>query len=304
MMTISQRRIVVVLNTGSGGGAAEAARDVLRPIFSDAGIATDYVMLDGDTDLRAALDEALTTPADGVVAGGGDGTVNSVADAIRGRGVALGVLPLGTLNHFARDLGIPQELAAAAAVIADGHTIPVDAGEVNGRIFLNNSSVGLYARIVSLRERYHARGPAKWLVATWATMNVLRRSRPLVVRIKVDGREVIRRTPLIFIGNNEYRMEGLQAGSRESLTGGSLALYVVKTDGQWRLLRLAWRVVVGTARQSGELAMVAVSEAMIDVPAGGNRQTVSVAIDGEVTAVDFPLEYRSLPVMFQVFVPR
>jgi diacylglycerol kinase family enzyme len=296
--------MIVVLNAGSGAGAADAARALVEPVFAAAGIASEFVMLDGEADLRSQLAAALETPAYAVVAAGGDGTVNSVADAIRGHAVSFGVLPLGTLNHFARDLGIPLELADAAEVIAAGHTIPVDAGEVNGRVFLNNSSVGLYARIVALRERYQARGPAKWLVAAWATLNVLRRSRPLLVRIHVDGHEVVRRTPLIFIGNNEYRMEGLQAGSRGSIARGLLALYVVKTDGQWKLLRLAWRVLCGTAQQSGELAMITVREARIELPAGTHRRTISVAIDGELTAIDVPLEYRSMPAQFNVFVPQ
>ena len=303
-MTQPARRIIVVLNAGSGSGTAETAQDVLTPTFLAGGLAPQFIVLAAGVDLKGELEAALQAPVYAVVAGGGDGTVNSVADIIRGREIALGVLPLGTLNHFARDLGIPLELPAAVQVIVDGHTTAIDAAEVNGRVFVNNSSVGLYARIVALRERYHARGPAKWIVAAWATMTVLRRSRPLLVQIEVEGRQVLRRTPLIFIGNNEYRMSGLQAGGRESLARGTLAVYVVKTDGQWKLLRLAWRVVSGTARQSGELAMVTALQARIDVPSGGRRSSIPVAIDGEVAPIELPLEYRALPAAFRVFVPR
>lgn len=295
--------MVIVLNAGSGAGGADDARTILDPILAEGNIAAEYVVLSPTLNLRAALDDALRTPAEAVVAGGGDGTVNSVADIIHDRDVPLGVLPLGTLNHFARDLGIPVELAEAARVLVNGQRRRVDAAAVNDRVFVNNSSVGLYARVVALRTRYKARGPAKWLVASWATLSVARRSRPLRVRIEVDGRAVVRTTPLLFIGNNAYRMEGLQAGGRDAMDTGRLALYVVKTDGVLNLLRLAWRVVLGTAHDSRELAMVSVATARIELADGSARDQVTVAIDGEVTPIELPLEYRSMPGALEVLVP-
>ena len=151
-------RVLVVLNAGSGDGSAESAAETLRRIFAETGRELHVVMLTHDVDLLRVIDDAIADGVTVIVAGGGDGTVNGVANAIAGRGVAFGVLPLGTLNHFARDLGIPILLEDAARVILAGHTISVDTADVNGRLFLNNSSVGLYPRIVQLRERYRARG--------------------------------------------------------------------------------------------------------------------------------------------------
>lgn len=289
----------IILNAGSGDGAAESARDTLQSLFAAAGHEVTVTLVHSSDDLRVAVQDALRRNADTIVAGGGDGTVNGVAQLMVGQAAHLGVIPLGTLNHFARDLGIPLDLREAAQIILHGATMRVDVGEVNGRYFLNNSSLGVYPRIVQLRERYKARGVLKWFVAAWATLRVMSANRPLRVRIQVDGRDVDRTTPLVFIGNNEYRMAGFDAGSRESLVGGALALYVVKTDGKWRLLRLVWRILTGTAQRSGELAMVRTTDATIVT----SRSPLPVAVDGEVESMRAPLHYRIRPAALHVRVP-
>lgn len=303
-MTIPSRSALVILNGGSGAGGAGDARDIVVRVLGARGISAHCETLEDVTDLDATVARAVQGGVTLVVAGGGDGTVNAVANAIRPHDVQFGVLPLGTLNHFARDLGIPLELEAALEVIADGHTAAVDAAEVNGRLFLNNSSVGMYPRIVRLRERYKGRRLGKWVVAAWATMRVTRTGRPLRVQLRAEGAEVTRITPLVFVGNNAYRMAGLDAGSRESLQEGTLGLYVVKTMGQWRLLRLVWRILARTAQRSGELAMVRTPAATIDVPADASVARLEVALDGEVVFLDLPLAYRSLPGALTVCVPR
>ncbi len=301
-MTNTPVRIVCVLNRGSGSGTADTAERRVRERCAAAGCAVHFIHLDAGSDLAGELSRALETPAQAVVAAGGDGTVNGVASAILDRGIPLGVLPLGTLNHFASDLALPDDLDAAIDVILGGQTTMVDVGEVNGHIFLNNSSLGLYARIVQLRERYQARGVTKWLVAVWATLGVTRGSSAFRVRITAEGRDVVRRTPLVFIGNNAYRMAGIDAGSRASLTDGALAVYVVKTDGRPGLMRLVWRILAGTAVGSDELALLRVQRATIDVPHRAQASTTAIAIDGEVTRVTLPLEYVMRPRALSVCV--
>lgn len=298
-MNVTRPFTAIILNAGSGDGAAESARDTLQSLFTAAGHDVTVTLVQSGGDIRAAVQDALNRNAQTIIAGGGDGTVNGVAQLMVGHSAHLGVLPLGTLNHFARDLDIPLDLREAAQVILDGTSLRVDVGEVNGRFFLNNSSLGLYPRIVQLRERYKARGAFKWLVAIWATLRVIGASRPLRVRLHIDGRDVVRTTPLVFIGNNEYRMAGFDAGSRESVVGGQLALYVVKTDGQWRLLRLVWRILTGTAQRSGELALVRATEATIKT----SRSTLLVAVDGEVELMNAPLRYRIRAAALTVHVP-
>ena len=297
------RRVAVVLNAGSGDGSAEAARALIEQLFSEAGQQVQITLIRSGDDLGLALDAAIADNVDVIVAGGGDGTANTVANAIVTHDITLGVLPLGTLNHFARDLGVPADLRQAVEHIVAGYSIQIDAGEVNGRIFLNNSSVGLYPRIVQLRERYRARGFEKWIVAAWATLRVTRKPRALRMQIGLDGRDAMRTTPLIFIGNNEYRMSGFDAASRESLTGGRLALYVVKEDTRWAFVRLVWRILVGTATDTGALTMSVGSSATIDLPVDASINELPVAVDGEVTTLTLPLRYRIRPAALRVIVP-
>ena len=302
-MTNPKTRVAVVLNAGSGDGSAEQAAALLATLFSEVGYEFRIDLLKAGDDLPKAIDRAIADKVDIIVAGGGDGTVNSVVNAIAGHDITLGVLPLGTLNHFARDLGLPIAMEEAAHVIVAGHTTQIDVGEVNGRLFVNNSSVGLYPRIVQLRERYRASGVEKWVVAAWATLRVTRQQKPLRMKIEAAGRDAVEMTPLVFIGNNEYRMAGFDAGSRESLRGGKLALYVVKGTGRWQLFQLVWRILAGTATESGALAMATAIDAIIDVPFDDRVTQLAVAVDGEVTTLDLPLRYSIRAGALRVIVP-
>jgi diacylglycerol kinase family enzyme len=246
--------------------------------------------------MQRAVEDGCTT----LIAGGGDGTINTAASVILGRPVQLGVLPLGTLNHFAKDLGIPLELDAAAEVVLNGRECRVDVGEVNGRIFINNSSLGLYPAIVRLRERHQASGLGKWVAALWASLTVMRRNPFMAVRILAEGETVVRRTPFVFVGNNEYRMAGLGAASRDSLAAGHLAVYVLNADRREGLLRLGLQVLLRGAEQVKELDLLTVEEATIEM----RRPRLQVALDGEVVVLQSPLEYRIRPSALQVMVPE
>jgi diacylglycerol kinase family enzyme len=247
-------------------------------------------------------DQARRAVADGcrtAVAAGGDGTVNAVASALVGADdVPLGVLPLGTLNHFAKDLGIPLDLEPAVRLITQGVRRQVDVGEVNGAVFVNNSSIGVYPRIVALRSRRQASGMGKWIAALWASLTVLRRRPFMGVRIRTAEETLLRRTPFVFVGNNEYRMAGIRAGSRESLTGGRLAVYVMHAERRRSLLLLGWRVLLRGVERVPELELFPVEEAVIET-----RRRVSVALDGEVRAMTPPLTYRIRPLALTVIAP-
>jgi diacylglycerol kinase family enzyme len=291
--------IAVILNPASGSGDAETAVQKITEIFAARNAEATVTPARGGSALRSAAEAAVEAGCRILVAGGGDGTVNAVAGAVVGRDVRFGVLPLGTLNHFAKDLGIPLDLSEAIGVVLDGRVQAVDLGEVNGRIFLNNSSIGVYPRIVEMRNRYGGRGPAKWAAALWATLTVLRRRPFLGVRIETPDQAVVRRTPFVFVGNNQYQMTGLRAGSRESLTGGRLAVYVMNASARRGLLQLAWQVFWRGADRVRELDLLLVEEATIDT----RRRTLQVALDGEVIALNSPLRYRSLPAAIRVTVP-
>lgn len=283
--------LALLINPGSGSGSEAAAPERIVGMFAEHGRVAWAVPIGKGEDIGAAARSAVRDGCRVLVAGGGDGTVSAVAGAVVGTEVPLGVLPLGTLNHFARDLGIPQELPGAVEVVVRERLRQVDVGEVNGRIFLNNSSLGVYPRIVELRSRHGGRGPAKWLAALWATLAVLRRRPFLTVRILTPEEEVVRRTPFLFVGNNEYRMSGLHPAARESLSGGVLALYVMDASHRGSLLRLGWDVLRHGPERVRELDLLRVTEAVVET----SRSQPKVALDGEVAGLGSPLRFRSRP---------
>ncbi len=296
---MSRAHIAVVLNASSGHGTAPKVAERLKVIFAEAGREARVTLAKGGTEISAAIRRAVEEGCEALVVGGGDGTINSGASAVVGREIPLGVLPLGTLNHFAKDLGIPLDLEEAARVVLGGVVCKVDVGEVNGRIFLNNSSLGVYPAIVRLREKYQATMGGKWIAALWAALTVLRRRPFMAVRIVAEGETIVRRTPLVLVGNNEYQMSGIQAGSRESLARGRLALYVLNAEQRPGLLRLAGQVLLKGAGQVKEVDLITVEEATIET----RRHRLQVATDGEVFSLESPLNYRIRPGALRVLVP-
>lgn len=291
--------IAVVLNdrSGSGGYADKVGR--LEKIFAEAGREARITVARGGNQLRDEAERALRNGCEVLVAGGGDGTMNTLASLLVGSDIPLGVLPMGTLNHFAKDLGIPLDLEQAATVVLHGALCRVDVGEVNGRLFLNNSSLGVYPAIVRLRERYRAGGLGKWIAAFWAGLAVLRRNPFMAVRLIVEEQKVVRRTPFVFVGNNEYRMEGLHAGSRASLVNHQLAVYILNAERRIGLLRLGLQVLVKGIGQVKELDLITAPEATIET----RRSRLQVALDGEVMVLETPLKYRVKPAALRVHVP-
>jgi diacylglycerol kinase family enzyme len=235
-----------------------------------------------------------------VVAAGGDGTVSAVASAIVGTQATLGVLPLGTLNHFAKDLGIPLDLDAAVENIIHGVPKLVDVGEVNGRIFVNNSSIGIYPAIVQRRARHQFRGVSKWAAFARAIYAVLRRMPHFHASLhadeKFDGTD---RTPFIFVGNNPYRTSGLQIGERQRLDSGWLWVCSAPNADRATLIKMALRALVGRTTP-GELKVIEAKELWVQTRT--NRR-VKVANDGEVFATRSPLHYRIRPEALRVLVP-
>ena len=293
--------IAVIINCSAGSGHEQSLADSLRDKFAAHGLQAEVTLAHGGEDIIASARAALERGVGTIVAGGGDGTMNAVASVVAGSKVRFGVLPMGTLNHFAKDLGVPLEQDEAIRNIAEGEVRPVDVGEVNERIFLNNSGLGLYPDIVRDREKQQRRlGRGKWPAALWATLSALRRYPFMSIRLTLDDAMHMRRTPFVFIGNNEYTMEGLSIGERNRLDGGRLSLYVAQHTGRLGLLRLAWRALRGRLAQERDFDVV-LTDAM---EIGLRRRRIRVATDGEVTVMLTPLRYRIRPGALNVIVPR
>jgi YegS/Rv2252/BmrU family lipid kinase len=294
-------RIALILNVRSGPGHGPEGRQRLERLFREAGLEPAvFVVRDGEQ-ARAATGRALETGARIVVAAGGDGTVSAVAAGLRGKDAALAVVPVGTLNHFARDLGIPQDPAEAIAAISRGVRIGVDVGEVNERIFINNASLGIYPDIVRDRTRQQRRlGRGKYWAMLWATLAVLRRSPFVRMRMEIEGHDTVEcKSPFVFVGNNDYVMEGFSIGTRSSLRDGCLSVYTTRRRGRLALLGLAVRALVGRLHQARDFSNVHASRLRIET----RHRRLWVATDGELNAMTTPLEFRVLPGALRVIVP-
>ncbi|MBC5767375.1 diacylglycerol/lipid kinase family protein [Ramlibacter albus] len=289
----------LVVNAGAGKGDCEAlARDVLEQLGS-AGIDVDLALAESGEEVVAGAKRAVAQGVDFVAAGGGDGTQSAVASVLAGTGIAQGVLPMGTLNHFAKDLGIPLDLREATGVIVRGHAKAVDVGEVNGRTFINNSGLGLYPDIVLDREAQRRRlGKGKWRALASAIVHAARRYPMLAVHVQAQEQRIVRHTPFVFVGNNVYTMEGFAIGERAVLDAGKLSLYIAQQPGRFRLFVMALSALFHRLEQARDFDVVEGTEFEIH-----SRETrMRVSTDGEVAKMETPLVYRVRPRALRVLV--
>jgi YegS/Rv2252/BmrU family lipid kinase len=291
--------IICILNGAAGSRYALQAKDQLPDLFRRHGVEARILVARNGGDIGALARRAVEEGSAVVVAGGGDGTMNGVAGALVGTETAMGILPLGTLNHFAKDLKIPLDIEAAVATIVMGPLTRIDVGEVNGRIFLNNSSLGIYPWIVRERQKEESKGSRKWGAFGRAVISVLHRYSLLQVHLRVDDQEEREaNTPFVFVGNNNYESTGLNIGHRKALDSGQLWVCRAPPASRSKLLLLALQHLVGTPQDS-DLAIFEAQEVSVRTKAA----RLAVAIDGEVTFLDTPLSYRTRPRALDVIVP-
>ncbi|HEX3501371.1 MAG TPA: diacylglycerol kinase family protein [Stellaceae bacterium] len=299
-----RQMVVVILNVKGGSvvGHDAETRDQIVQAFVTHGIVAEVILSSGKTMAHIARDQVRRGAGvpSSIVAGGGDGTVRTIAQELAGGTVALGILPLGTLNHFARDLGLPLDIPGAVSVIAGGVTATVDAAEVNGRIFVNNSSIGFYPTMVRDRDRQiRQTRRAKWLAMALALLHVLRR--PIARRLTIEAADLVtpHRTPFAFIGNNVYDTTLPALGRRATLSGGELCLFVAKPRGRLGVLGLLLRAAFGRLDQAGDFEQHRVKT----VTVRSRHRHLTVALDGEICRLHTPLRYRIRPAALRVLVP-
>lgn len=286
----------VLINRG-GGSAGD--QSLVRKALAAAGIDGAPQWLDA-IELRRAAESAVAGGSDLVIAGGGDGTVSCIAGALAGTRTRLGILPLGTLNHFARDLGIAVKLDEAARQIATGRERLVDLAEVNGRLFVNNSAIGLYPLMVIDREAQQTRlGRSKRLAMAVAAARTLLRfsSRTLTLTVNDSTQQVD--TPLLFVGNNRYRLEMPGAGTRERLDGGELCVVVLRRTSRLGFLAATVRALLGRHRDLDVVQVEDVNQLRVD----SSRPSLAISLDGETEDMETPLTYRIRPKALRVIAP-
>ena len=281
--------VPVLIN--SGGGAASADPDIAKTVeaaLREAGVAARVELLTGD-DCTVRLSALAEREEPLVVVGGGDGTISAAASALAGTETRLGILPLGTLNHFARDLSIPTELAAAAELIAAGTERRVDVAEMNGRVFINNSAIGLYPLMVIDRDLQQKRlGRSKKLAMVVASVRTLARFGHQRLTLTVNDEKERVDTPLLFVGNNDYRIDLGAPGQRESLEDGQLCVMVMRKKTRRGLIAASVRALFNRARDDDMEKVDGVERLRVST----GRSILPVSLDGEVVAAAPPLEYR------------
>jgi diacylglycerol kinase family enzyme len=299
-------RFIVLVNAASGTverKGVETLRDSLAAAFAARGAFASVAFVSSDDLSRVAqesVERARREGLDGIVVGGGDGTVRAVAAELVRAHLPLGVLPLGTLNHFAKDIGMPATVDEAVAVICAGHTRAVDVGEVNGEIFINNSGIGLYPFLVLDRDRRRMRlRMTKWTAMLLAALRLWRRFPLRRLVISVEGRTEPFRTPVVFVGNNEYGLSFSALGKRERLDAGTLWIVVSKARRPAALLWVAIRAALGFVDRDRGLEVAQASSAEIR----SRARKLLVALDGEVAVMRPPLRYRIRPGALRVFAP-
>lgn len=288
-----------VVNAAAGSSDAQTKRDLIETALREAGRRGQVLFCRPDelANLahRAATQAKATQTA--VVAVGGDGTVNTVAQAAHALGCAMGVVPQGTFNYFARTHGIPADPVEAVQRVLQCAPMPVQVASVNDRIFLVNASLGLYPELLEEREVYKARfGRSQW-VAFWAgSATLLRAQRKL--RLSIEQGAVVRevRALTLFIGNNPLQLAqlGVHApdGSPPTTGDGQLTAVVLRPIGTLSMLRLMLHGAMGTLGEAQNVEHFPFERMRVRPTLASGRRGVKVAFDGEVTRMPVPLHFQ------------
>jgi diacylglycerol kinase family enzyme len=280
---------VAILNSRSGSSDTWKIARRLKSLAEELGVQCEIVLAKTPRHVVDAARRAARSDHRIVIAGGGDGTVNAVASELVGTEKQLGILPLGTFNYFARELGLPSDIEEAFRHCFRGITRTVTVGEVNGRVFLNNASVGLYPLILSIREQTYRRWGRNKFVAYWSVLKALFRSDTnLKLTIASNGSSRTVWTPLVFVARNSYQLEQFNVPGIRCVASDSLSVYVAKPKSKFKLLMSALRAFAGKLQPSFDFEMLCLSDFRID----STRIRRTLAFDGERAKMLAPLEFE------------
>ena len=299
----------VVLNAGSGRNDADEEQAVMARVFEDGGRLVEFLQIHKPEDIAEVAGRAVAlahTRGGVVVAAGGDGTINAVASAVLGSGCPFGVLPQGTFNYFGRANAIPQSTEAAARALLGASISQVQVGQVNGRVFLVNASVGLYPQLLEDREAWKqqfGRSRAVAFVSGLATL--LKAGKQLLLRIESGGKLAVLRTPTLFVGNNHLQLSrvGIDAAQVSAVAQGQLAAIVVKPIGTAALFALLLRGLLGRLGDAENIDSFSFRRLTV-TPAKAKK--IKVATDGEIVWMAPPLVFQvaEQPLLLMVPAPE
>ena len=287
--SVQRRRVHVIINSRSGTPGKEAIAARVEEYFVSRGLPVSMELVRTADELVLASSRAANRDAEVVVAGGGDGTIATIASGLLDVPKLLAVLPLGTFNYFARRVGVPLDLEGALDVAARGVPVATAIGEVNGRVFLNNASIGLYPTVLKQRETtYQVMGRSQAAAYLSVAFALLQPPSLLNLEMTADGAPLDRRTPLLFVGINRQQLGAFGIPGEECLDTGALALYVTRPLTSVQLWRLAVRGFLRGLYGAGELEVVCARDVQVTL----RRRRVRVAMDGEIAKLRTPLRFR------------
>ena len=297
----------IICNAGSGSSDAREARQQIEDVLAAGGRRHDFIIIDDPKrlpDIARQAAEAALRDNGAVVVAGGDGTINTVAQAVLPTGRPFGIVPQGTFNYSPRAHGIPLDTTAAAKALLTARLKPVQVGLVNERVFLVNASLGLYPELLQDREEFKREHGRKRSIAMLAGLRtLLREHRSLVVEVEHDsGREVIQ-TPSIFIGNNPLQLEQVGLAQAEDVQRRKLAAVIVKPVGRFTLIGLAVRGMLGQLGEAESVRDFAFRSMTVRPLSGSARRGMKVAVDGEVFWSQPPLKFSVAPQPLLLMVP-
>jgi len=300
---LEQLPITVLMNAGSGSDDKSSSRTMIDTVLRETGRDVEIRLAHRPRDMMALAQKAAEARPGILVAAGGDGTLNAVATAAYTRRLPFAVIPLGTFNYFARDMGIPLDAAAAARVVAEGSLRSIPIGRVNGRLFLNNASIGLYRHLIEEREQFKRRFGRNRLVALISgIVTLLREHRSYELRMEVDGQASTLSTRTVFFGRNTLQIEQLGLDEAVCVARGELAVLALRDVGRLALLGVAMRSAVARLETAENLYQACASTVQVEwLDTRHNR--IRVAVDGELIDCTLPLLVESVPDALQVIVP-
>ena len=268
-----QRSMIVILNRGAGRHHDETQAQIEK-FFQSRGIAARVLVARDGGEIARLAAEAARSDAEVVVAAGGDGTIDAIASVLAGTGKILGVLPLGTFNLFAKRLNIPLDLEAALHTAVNGRVAEINVGEVNGRVFLSRSSVGLYPLALRHREKMFRRFGRSRLIALLSGATALVRwGNIMTIRLTTESGEHLFRSRFVFVCNNPEELDYFNLPGRECIDADKFAVYVPKPLSPPGILRLGFRMLRRQAQESRDFEMFCSREMSF-----GNRAVESTSI--------------------------
>lgn len=295
----------IVINAASGNHDAEQTITTIGGILTEAGRSHQFLRVEDPARIAKVAAEAVRHAKQDqgvVVAVGGDGTLNAVAQAVIGSGCTYAVLPQGTFNYFGRVNGISQEIEVATRALLRGQVERVQVGRVNGRLFLVNASLGLYPQVLEDRETAKKQmGRSRWVALFAGLRTLVTHRRQLQLDIESGGQRRSVRTPTLFVGNNQLQLERVGIEEESALEEGLLAGVMVRPTGSWAMLGLALRGALGHLGDADNVETFAFRRLTV-TPRGQRRS--KVAIDGEIVWMPSPLVFDVSPDPLPLLLPR